>query len=111
MKDRNGKDLHVGDAVRWGSGINLVRGTVREIRPNVYKPGTEECRADNGNPTNDDNKTNGWTVLATLPSNAVTKMRDALTPEEMEGRERAELERLLKKYPPRKPGNRPSVSE
>ncbi len=98
MKDRNGKTLKVGDRVRWGSGLNLCRGIVREIRESCYKPGVLECMADDGSPGNPDVRTNGWTALGCLTSREVTKLADAMSPEAMERLERAELARLLAKY-------------
>lgn len=100
MVDRTGKDLHVGDRVRWGSGPDLTYGVVRSIRPSASKTGAEECVADNGNPTNNDIATNGWSVLACLESKQVTFVQVAMPGEEKERRDRAELARLLRLYPP-----------
>lgn len=99
MLDRNGKELHVGDRVRWGSGLDLVHGVVRTIRPSPHRPEIEECSADNGNPTNDDIATNGWTCLVVLASKEVTLTRTAMSDEEKERRDRAELARLKALYP------------
>lgn len=99
MLDKNGKELHVGDRVRWNSMGDKVVGTVRKIRPSHLRNVKEECVCDDGDPANMDYETNGWSNMASLSSRQVALVAPAPDPAEIERHERAELARLLAKYP------------
>lgn len=97
MNDKNGKPLSVGDRVRWNSFGDKTVGTVRKIRPD--RRGVEECVVDDGNPLDPDMETNGWASCAALEPRRLTLVAPALPAAEVERRDRAELARLLAKYP------------
>jgi len=97
MLDKHGKPLNIGDRVRWGSFGDKTVGTVRKIR--LDRTDAEECVVDDGNPLDPDMETNGWASCAALTSRRVTLVAPALSADEVEKRDRAELARLLAKYP------------
>lgn len=99
MLDKHGKPLNVGDRVRWNSMGDKVVGTVRKIRPSHIRGVKEECVCDDGDPSNPDYTCNGWSNMGALSSRQVTLVSRAPTAEQIENIERAELARLLAKYP------------
>ena len=84
MLDKNGNPVKVGDRCKFWSGTRTqwLDGTVRRVQTHSYynmfeqRDDVWEAKVDNGDPSNPDVESNGFSVAAHVDSNAIEVMND-----------------------------------